>query len=155
MCLSNPVDLSNPAIISTTPKFQEQLLNVSGMAQELIHHPCLKQLPQIFFRAMRGISCLVDAFLGEECFTMLRFKTHFNIVLNIFIRCSSFNMWNIGNTMFVNECTMSRNVFSIFLIPFPAKISLVAWLKRSMEVTTLEQGNRPSSPPQPTSTHVC
>lgn len=62
--LSNPVDLSNPAIISTTPKFQEQLLNVSGMAQELIHHPCLKQLPQIFFRAMRGISCLVDAFLG-------------------------------------------------------------------------------------------
>ncbi|XP_072100908.1 ral GTPase-activating protein subunit beta isoform X6 [Mobula birostris] len=62
--LSNPVDLSNPAIISTTPKFQEQLLNVSGMAQEMIQHPCLKQLPQIFFRAMRGISCLVDAFLG-------------------------------------------------------------------------------------------
>ncbi|XP_016091734.1 ral GTPase-activating protein subunit beta [Sinocyclocheilus grahami] len=38
---SNPVDLSNPVI-----------------------HPCLKQLPQIFFRAMRGVSCLVDAFLG-------------------------------------------------------------------------------------------
>ncbi|XP_067856259.1 ral GTPase-activating protein subunit beta isoform X6 [Heptranchias perlo] len=62
--LSNPVDLSNPAIISTTPKFQEQLLSVSGMTQEMIQHPCLKQLPQIFFRAMRGISCLVDAFLG-------------------------------------------------------------------------------------------
>ncbi|XP_043946127.1 ral GTPase-activating protein subunit beta isoform X2 [Protopterus annectens] len=62
--LSNPVDLSNPAIISSTPKFQEQLLNVSGMTQEVTHHPCLKQLPQIFFRAMRGISCLVDAFLG-------------------------------------------------------------------------------------------
>ncbi|XP_078093087.1 ral GTPase-activating protein subunit beta isoform X7 [Mustelus asterias] len=62
--LSNPVDLSNPAIISTTPKFQEQLLSVSGMAQEMMQHPCLKQLPQIFFRAMRGISCLVDAFLG-------------------------------------------------------------------------------------------
>ncbi|GCB61182.1 hypothetical protein scyTo_0009295 [Scyliorhinus torazame] len=62
--LSNPVDLSNPAIISTTPKFQEQLLSVTGMAQEMMQHPCLKQLPQIFFRAMRGISCLVDAFLG-------------------------------------------------------------------------------------------
>ncbi|XP_015220105.1 ral GTPase-activating protein subunit beta isoform X5 [Lepisosteus oculatus] len=62
--LSNPVDLSNPAIVSTTPKFQEQLLNVSGVPQEVIQHPCLKQLPQIFFRAMRGISCLVDAFLG-------------------------------------------------------------------------------------------
>ncbi|XP_041112421.1 ral GTPase-activating protein subunit beta-like isoform X1 [Polyodon spathula] len=62
--LSNPVDLSNPAIISSTPKFQEQLLNVTGVPQEVIQHPCLKQLPQIFFRAMRGISCLVDAFLG-------------------------------------------------------------------------------------------
>ncbi|XP_029102082.1 ral GTPase-activating protein subunit beta-like isoform X5 [Scleropages formosus] len=65
--LSNPVDLSNPAIISTTPKFQEQFLSVSGVGgvpHEMIQHPCLKQLPQIFFRAMRGISCLVDAFLG-------------------------------------------------------------------------------------------
>ncbi|ERE71750.1 ral GTPase-activating protein subunit beta-like protein [Cricetulus griseus] len=61
---SNPVDLSNPAIISSTPKFQEQFLNVSGMPQELSQYPCLKHLPQIFFRAMRGISCLVDAFLG-------------------------------------------------------------------------------------------
>ncbi|XP_036039085.1 ral GTPase-activating protein subunit beta isoform X8 [Onychomys torridus] len=62
--LSNPVDLSNPAIISSTPKFQEQFLSVSGMPQELSQYPCLKHLPQIFFRAMRGISCLVDAFLG-------------------------------------------------------------------------------------------
>ncbi|XP_075428041.1 ral GTPase-activating protein subunit beta isoform X4 [Ascaphus truei] len=62
--LSNPVDLSNPSIIGTTPKFQEQFLNVSGMTQELNQYLCLKQLPQIFFRAMRGVSCLVDAFLG-------------------------------------------------------------------------------------------
>ncbi|XP_061487702.1 ral GTPase-activating protein subunit beta isoform X2 [Rhineura floridana] len=67
--LSNPVDLSNPAIISSTPKFQEQFLNVSGMAQELNQYPCLKHLAQIFFRAMRGISCLVDAFLGVAVFT--------------------------------------------------------------------------------------
>uniref|UniRef100_H3C645 Ral GTPase-activating protein subunit beta n=1 Tax=Tetraodon nigroviridis TaxID=99883 RepID=H3C645_TETNG len=62
--LSNPVDLSNPAIVSTTPKFQEQFLNSSSIPHEMVLHPCLKQLPQIFFRAMRGISCLVDAFLG-------------------------------------------------------------------------------------------
>ncbi|XP_073166071.1 ral GTPase-activating protein subunit beta isoform X5 [Lepidochelys kempii] len=67
--LSNPVDLSNPAIISSTPKFQEQFLNVSGMTQELNQYPCLKHLPHIFFRAMRGISCLVDAFLGVAAFT--------------------------------------------------------------------------------------
>uniref|UniRef100_A0A3Q4HZN2 Ral GTPase-activating protein subunit beta n=1 Tax=Neolamprologus brichardi TaxID=32507 RepID=A0A3Q4HZN2_NEOBR len=62
--LSNPVDLSNPAVVSTTPKFQEQFLNSSGIPHEVVLHPCLKQLPQIFFRAMRGVSCLVDAFLG-------------------------------------------------------------------------------------------
>lgn len=63
---SNPVDLSNPAIVSTTPKFQEQFLISSGIPHEVVLHPCLKQLPQIFFRAMRGISCLVDAFLGKR-----------------------------------------------------------------------------------------
>ncbi|XP_026068730.1 ral GTPase-activating protein subunit beta isoform X1 [Carassius auratus] len=62
--LSNPVDLSNPVIVSSTPKFQEQLLGGNGVPHEVIQHPCLKQLPQIFFRAMRGVSCLVDAFLG-------------------------------------------------------------------------------------------
>uniref|UniRef100_A0A673G9M8 Ral GTPase-activating protein subunit beta n=1 Tax=Sinocyclocheilus rhinocerous TaxID=307959 RepID=A0A673G9M8_9TELE len=62
--LSNPVDLSNPVIVSSTPKFQEQLLGGNSVPQEVIQHPCLKQLPQIFFRAMRGASCLVDAFLG-------------------------------------------------------------------------------------------
>ncbi|XP_063816263.1 ral GTPase-activating protein subunit beta isoform X1 [Pseudophryne corroboree] len=62
--LSNPVDLSNPSIIGTTPNFQEQFLNVSGLPQEISQYSCLRQLPQIFFRAMRGVSCLVDAFLG-------------------------------------------------------------------------------------------
>lgn len=60
------MDLSNPAIVSTTPKFQEQFLNSSGIPHEVVLHPCLKQLPQIFFRAMRGVSCLVDAFLGNR-----------------------------------------------------------------------------------------
>ncbi|XP_056606388.1 ral GTPase-activating protein subunit beta isoform X3 [Triplophysa dalaica] len=62
--LSNPVDLSNPIIVSSTPKFQEQLLGGNSVPHEVMQHPCLKQLPQIFFRAMRGVSCLVDAFLG-------------------------------------------------------------------------------------------
>ncbi|OXB56228.1 hypothetical protein ASZ78_011129 [Callipepla squamata] len=70
----NPVDLSNPAIISSTPKFQEQFLNVSGMTQELNQYPCLKHLPQIFFRAMRGISCLVDAFLAIATQASVEFR---------------------------------------------------------------------------------
>ena len=65
-CLhSNPVDLSNPVLVSTTPKFQEQLLSVGGIPQEVLLHPCLRQLPQIFYRAMRAVSSLVDAFMGE------------------------------------------------------------------------------------------
>lgn len=59
------MDLSNPVIVSSTPKFQEQLLGVNSVPHEVMQHPCLKQLPQIFFRAMRGVSCLVDAFLGK------------------------------------------------------------------------------------------
>ncbi|XP_053568269.1 ral GTPase-activating protein subunit beta isoform X3 [Bombina bombina] len=66
--LSNPVDLSNPSIIGTTPKFQEQFLNISVGNQDVNQYSCLKQLPQIFFRAMRGVSCLVDAFLGVAVF---------------------------------------------------------------------------------------
>ncbi|XP_010874093.3 ral GTPase-activating protein subunit beta isoform X2 [Esox lucius] len=62
--LSNPVDLSNPTLVSTTPKFQEQFLNSSGIPHEVVLHPCLRQLPLIFFRAMRGVSTLVEAFLG-------------------------------------------------------------------------------------------
>ncbi|KAL2103252.1 hypothetical protein ACEWY4_000120 [Coilia grayii] len=61
--LSNLVDLSNPVLVSTTPKFQETLLG-TGVHQEGAPHPCLRQLPHIFYRAMRGVSSLVDAFMG-------------------------------------------------------------------------------------------
>ena len=29
------------------------------------HHPCLHSLPDIFFKAMKGISAMVDAYLGK------------------------------------------------------------------------------------------
>ncbi|GAA6233827.1 ral GTPase-activating protein subunit beta-like [Lates japonicus] len=50
---SNPVDLSRPVVVASSPPSQEEVLR-GGDAQ----------LPHIFFRAMRGISLLVDAFLG-------------------------------------------------------------------------------------------
>ncbi|XP_041953410.1 ral GTPase-activating protein subunit beta-like isoform X3 [Alosa sapidissima] len=63
--LSNLVDLSNPVQVSTTPKFQEQLLSAGGLhPQEVALHPCLRQLPHVFYRAMRALSTLVDAFMG-------------------------------------------------------------------------------------------
>jgi hypothetical protein len=30
------------------------------------HHPCLSTLPNIFFKAMRGLAAIVDAFLGKD-----------------------------------------------------------------------------------------
>ena len=32
----------------------------------LINHPCLKKLPQIFLEVIKGLSQIVDAFLGES-----------------------------------------------------------------------------------------
>ncbi len=51
-CFSNPVDLSRPVVVGLTPSSQEEVLRGDS------------QLPNIFFRAIRGVSVLVDAFLG-------------------------------------------------------------------------------------------
>eukprot|EP00058_Branchiostoma_floridae_P005409 XP_002590897.1 hypothetical protein BRAFLDRAFT_116449 [Branchiostoma floridae] len=61
--LGNPVDLSNPNVISQTPRFIHMAM-ISDVVIDPSHHPCLKRLPAIFLRAMKGISGLVDAFLG-------------------------------------------------------------------------------------------
>ena len=62
--LSNPVDLCRPEVISNTPKFLHMALT-SECVIDPHQHECLRTLPQIFFKAMKGISVLVDAFLGE------------------------------------------------------------------------------------------
>ncbi|CAH1262037.1 RALGAPB [Branchiostoma lanceolatum] len=61
--LGNPVDLSNPNVISQTPRFTHMAM-ISDVVIDPSHHPCLKRLPAIFLRAMKGVSGLVDAFLG-------------------------------------------------------------------------------------------
>ncbi|XP_068450692.1 ral GTPase-activating protein subunit beta-like [Clinocottus analis] len=50
--LSNPVDLSRHVVVGSTPSSHEEASRGDS------------QLPNIFFRAMRGVSTLVDAFLG-------------------------------------------------------------------------------------------
>ena len=61
--IGNPVDLCSPEIISKTDKFYH-----SACASENVvdprQHPCLYNLPHIFYRAMKGLSILVDTFLG-------------------------------------------------------------------------------------------
>lgn len=63
--IGNPVDLSRHAVISKTPAFLKYAIS-SALVIEPSQHPCLQMLPSIFLTAMKGISGLVDAFLGKE-----------------------------------------------------------------------------------------
>ena len=61
--MGNPVDLSRPAQVSATQHFL-QYACISSSVIDPTHHPCLTALPDIFLRAMKGLSAIVDAFLG-------------------------------------------------------------------------------------------
>ncbi|BFZ12491.1 hypothetical protein BsWGS_15530 [Bradybaena similaris] len=61
--LQNPVDLSRPSVVSNTPKFLQHALTSEAVVDPS-YHPCLARLPLVFLRAMRGISAMVNAFLG-------------------------------------------------------------------------------------------
>ncbi|XP_072031958.1 ral GTPase-activating protein subunit beta-like isoform X2 [Amphiura filiformis] len=61
--LGNPVDLCRPKVIGKTPKFLSTIMTYEQPIDPA-HHPCLRSLPKIFLKAMKGISVMVDAFLG-------------------------------------------------------------------------------------------
>ncbi|XP_055683334.1 ral GTPase-activating protein subunit beta isoform X3 [Lutzomyia longipalpis] len=61
--IGNPTALCQPQTISNTPRFMQHVLTMSESI-EPHQHPCLLILPQIFLKAIKGISSLVDAFLG-------------------------------------------------------------------------------------------
>ncbi|XP_023326701.1 ral GTPase-activating protein subunit beta isoform X2 [Eurytemora carolleeae] len=62
-CLGNPVELSKPVSVSDTQQFKEYALKSFGVIDPT-YHPCLVSLPTIFLRAMKGVSAIVDAYLG-------------------------------------------------------------------------------------------
>ena len=59
-------------VISNTPKFLHMAITSESVIDPH-QHECLKALPSIFFKAMRGISVLVDAFLGSDFILYLHF----------------------------------------------------------------------------------
>ncbi|XP_038075013.1 ral GTPase-activating protein subunit beta-like isoform X2 [Patiria miniata] len=61
--LGNPVDLCRPKVISHTPKFRSAAVTYQP-SLEPHQFTCLQALPQIFLKAMRGVSVVIDAFLG-------------------------------------------------------------------------------------------
>ena len=62
--LGNPVDLCRPKVISQTPKFMAAIMAYEHPIDPA-NHPCLKSLPKIFLKAMKGISVMVDGLLGK------------------------------------------------------------------------------------------
>ena len=60
---SDPVDLSHPDMIASTPKFVHLALTSNI---DPVQHESLQKLPDIFHKAMKGVSTLVNAFLGES-----------------------------------------------------------------------------------------
>ncbi|CAK8674449.1 unnamed protein product [Clavelina lepadiformis] len=78
--ISDPVELSNTNIITKTPMFMEYTLNSETMFDPL-QHPCLRMLPYIFLKAIKGVSSLVDAFLGLT--EQKRYEVSYNILMQI------------------------------------------------------------------------
>ncbi|XP_018785172.1 PREDICTED: ral GTPase-activating protein subunit beta isoform X8 [Bactrocera latifrons] len=61
--IGNPTALCSPHVISKSSHFMQWALTHDKGA-ETYQHPCLQALPQIFLKAIKGISNQVDAFLG-------------------------------------------------------------------------------------------
>lgn len=62
--IGNPTAFCSPQTISKSSHFVQWALSRDKGA-ETYHHPCLVLLPQIFLKAIKGISSQVDAFLGK------------------------------------------------------------------------------------------
>jgi len=60
---SDPVELCNSNFITKAPKFVEHMMSTENV-NDVSQHPSLRMLPYIFLKAMKGVSVLVDAFLG-------------------------------------------------------------------------------------------
>lgn len=68
--IGSPIALCSPQVISKTPQFMQWVVSRAD-GVETFHHPCLLILPQIFLKAIKGISSQVDAFLGIPIFICL------------------------------------------------------------------------------------
>lgn len=62
--VGNPVELSDPKIISRTDEFYRVACNSENIVDPC-QHPCLQELPQIFLNSMLSINDFISALLGS------------------------------------------------------------------------------------------
>lgn len=68
--LGTPASLCRPREIANTPRFHAFAMASDANATDSCYHPCLRVLPIIFLKAVKGIAGQVDAFLGK-CIELL------------------------------------------------------------------------------------
>ncbi|XP_055683342.1 ral GTPase-activating protein subunit beta isoform X10 [Lutzomyia longipalpis] len=106
--IGNPTALCQPQTISNTPRFMQHVLTMSESI-EPHQHPCLLILPQIFLKAIKGISSLVDAFLAmlslthENRAVMASARPKCNSILHLFGEWL-FDAAHIGTEAWIQNC---------------------------------------------------
>ncbi|XP_065199453.1 ral GTPase-activating protein subunit beta isoform X2 [Planococcus citri] len=95
--IGNPVDLCHSNIISQTPQFLQYAITNDNASE----HPCLSVLPLNFYKAIKGIAVLVDAFLG--------------VPVSI--------QWEDYNSFYQSTTSLSNSSSNIQGAPFPINVS--------------------------------
>lgn len=80
--IGNPVDLCHSNVISQTPQFLQFAITNDNPSE----HPCLSILPLNFYKAIKGVASLVDAFLGTFCCHSSRYHIACQSIILIFYR---------------------------------------------------------------------
>ena len=62
--IGSPVDLIDPTVFTANEKFMNGITR--EFRDDMENHPSLVDLPEIFYRAIRGVSNIVEIFLGWE-----------------------------------------------------------------------------------------
>ena len=75
------ISFSSCKVCQTQQFFQYAI--VSDSVIDPTHHPCLHSLPNIFFKAMQGVSAMVDAYLGERELFLQKCLGLFGTLLNV------------------------------------------------------------------------
>lgn len=101
--IGSPIALCSPQVISKTPQFMQWVVSRAD-GVETFHHPCLVMLPQIFLKAIKGISSQVDAFLGK------------NKKVEISAKCCKGCETFEGNSLCIKPFHKSKLIFIVLVI---------------------------------------
>ncbi|XP_063707016.1 ral GTPase-activating protein subunit beta isoform X2 [Culicoides brevitarsis] len=150
--IGSPTALCCPQVISNTPQFIQNAL-LQGNGQDPSAHPCLLNLPQIFLKSIKGIACLVDAFLGLSKGSLIGLTTtrsssvshssHFSGTSSASMSMASLNQEVRAPAAERPKCNSILHLFGEWLFE-AAHIGSEMWVQNTKKQAT-EASRRPSS----------